>query len=60
MTPTEETESLILKMEARNKATRRLLDETARMNERTGRMLIFAGALTAVAGLIVIVKAVWF
>lgn len=60
MTRTEETESLLLKMAARNKATRRLLDETEQMNDRTERMLILAGVLTAVAGLVVIAKAIWF
>ena len=56
----QEIESILLMMDARNKATRQLLDETARMNERTARMLIIAGVLTAVAGLVVIAKAVWF
>jgi hypothetical protein len=56
----DEMESLLLKMEARNKATARLNADTARRIRQTEWLLVFTVALMAVAGLIVIAKAVWF
>jgi hypothetical protein len=43
----QEMECLLLTMEARNKATRRMLDETERMNRMTTKVLVLAGAMAA-------------
>jgi hypothetical protein len=60
MTPEQEIESTILKMEARNAATRRMLDEAHRANRVTAWLLTFAGAVTVGLVVIAVVKAVGF